>query len=202
MSQRPAHPETDGSSHPIMDAIIPSVSELRAELHVSPTRKKGKDMQAAASRTRASRSIGLPLIGPLTLLVTMALGGCDDFPNDIAGTMDEVMDTGVLHAGLVAGPAEADEQALAEKVAGAAGANPEIQSGSAEVLLHQLEDGELDLVVGEFAKASPWKKRVAFTRTPEQDAQPPKHQPVLRAAVRNGENRWLMFVSKTIGEEA
>ena len=37
----------------------------------------------------------------LTALATLALGGCDDFPNDIAATMDEIRETGVLHAGIV-----------------------------------------------------------------------------------------------------
>ena len=91
---------------------------------------------------------------------------------------------------------------LAEKIAEAAGAEAEMESGSAEVLLHRLEEGELDLVVGKFAKASPWKGRVALTQAPKPEWEPAKHEPVLRAAVRNGENRWLMFVSKTIGGDA
>ncbi len=145
----------------------------------------------------------LPLLGGLAVLATLALSGCEDFPKDIAGTMDDITATGVLQAGIVTdGSAEADERSLAERIAQAAGAEAEMETGSAEVLLHKLEEGELDLVVGKFAKASPWKGRVALTKAPRPEWEPAKHEPVLRAAIRNGENRWLIFVSKTIGEEA
>ena len=160
-------------------------------------------MHAAAVGTRVLRSSKFSVLAFLTGLATLALGGCDDFPNDIAATMDEVTETGVLHAGIVAGGrSEADERSLAEKIADAAGAEAEMESGSAEVLLHQLEEGELDIVVGKFAKASPWNGRVALTEAPNPEWEPARHEPVLRAAVRNGENRWLMFVNKTIGGDA
>ncbi|MCF1505601.1 hypothetical protein L0F51_17755 [Afifella sp. H1R] len=129
------------------------------------------------------------------------LAGCDGFPKDIAGTMQNVKERGVLHAGIVAdGPAEGEERALAERVAQAADVMAEFEVGSDEVLLHRLEDGDIDLVLGEFAKASPWKKRVAFT-APAEAKSPSAHEPVLRAAVRPGENRWLMFVQKTLRQK-
>lgn len=116
--------------------------------------------------------------------------------------MQEVKAEGLLHAGIVADDAaESGERALAESVAKAAGVEPQIESGSSEALLHRLEEGEIDLVVGEFAKGSPWKTRVALTVSPVSGS-PPASEPVLRAAVRLGENRWLMFVSKTVREEA
>lgn len=133
-------------------------------------------------------------------LLMLILVGCDDFPNDIAGTMKGVTEKGVLHAGMIAdGPAEANERSLVQQVAQAVGVKAELDAGSAETLLRRLEEGKLDLVVGEFAKATPWGARVAFTPSPRAKS-PPSHEPVLRAAVRLGENRWLMFVSKTLME--
>ncbi len=165
--------------------------------------KRNKSMRAVAVGKRGPRSSRFSMLVLLTALATLALGGCDDFPNDIAATMDEVTETGVLHAGIVAdGRSEVNERSLAEKIADAAGAEAEMELGSAEVLLHQLEEGELDIVVGKFANASPWNGRVALTEAPNPEWEPARHEPVLRAAVRNGENRWLMFVSRTIGGDA
>ena len=134
-----------------------------------------------------------------TALAIFALVGCDGFPKDIAGTMKEITQSGVLHAGLVAdGAAERQERDLAQTIAEAAGVEAELETGSAASLLHDLEDGKLDLVVGEFAKASPWKKKVALSKAAIPGAKPDKHQPVLRAAIRKGENAWFLFVSRTI----
>ena len=160
-------------------------------------------MQELVSEKKASERGTLSLLGPLRALAMLALCGCDGFPNDIAGTMERVTGSGVMHAGIIAdGAAEADEELLVERIGTAAGAEAQTESGSAEVLLHKLEEGELDIVVGEFAKASPWSGRVALTAAPQAEWEPAKHEPVLRAAVRNGENRWLMFVSRTIGGDA
>jgi len=159
---------------------------------------------ARRSRRRPGRpgpSPRLPAAGLLAAgLLAAALAGCDDFPKDVENTTRSVEGSGVLHAGLVAdAPAEAGERALAERIAAAAHARAESETGSAEVLLHRLEQGELDLVVGRFAKASPWKGRVAFTKPASAEGSPPKQAPVLRAAVRSGENRWLLFVSDSLG---
>jgi hypothetical protein len=152
--------------------------------------------------TELLRKTRVPLTGTLTAVLLLLLSGCDSFPRDIAGTMDHVTNSGILHVGIVADPpVEADEKALAGKIAESTGVITDFESGSAEVLLHRLEEGELDLVVGRFAGASPWKKRVAFTQARATPGEAGKHEPVLRAAVRHGENRWLLFVGKTLHEE-
>lgn len=137
----------------------------------------------------------------LVAALAISLGGCDDFPNDIAGTMDSVRASGVMRTGLVASKGgEADERALANGIAEEAGVDVRFVEGSAEILLQRLEAGELDLVVGPFAKSSPWAGRVALTK-PATAVAPPKDEIVLRAAVRPGENRWLIFVSRAMKEE-
>ena len=126
---------------------------------------------------------------------------CDSFPRDEAGTTEAVTN-GELHAGLIADDqAEPDERYLALAVSEAAGAEAILEVASAESLLPRLEGGELDLVVGRFAGNSPWKDRVAFTSAADA-ASPPSDEPVLRAAVRPGENRWLIFITRTIGSGA
>ncbi len=138
----------------------------------------------------------------LALVIALAISGCDNFPKDVAGTMQEVTARGSLRVGIVAdGETEARERFLAQTIAQAAAVEAEVESGSAEILLHRLENGRIDLVVGQFAKASPWKGRVAFTKPAEADS-PPSHEPVLRAAVRSGENRWLIFVTTALDGSA
>jgi hypothetical protein len=135
------------------------------------------------------------------LFALAALFACDRFPKDIAGTTDAVT-RGTLHAGLVADASvEPDERSLIDAVSQAAAADADIQTGSAEILLSRLESGDLNLVVGRFSGDSPWKSRVAFT-APAESASPSSDAPVLRAAVRAGENRWLIFVTRTIGAGA
>lgn len=131
------------------------------------------------------------------MLVVLA-GGCD-FPRDPERTTEHVLERGSIKVGLVGGDAVADARALAERVAGATSARAEIIGGVAEDLLPRVENGELDLVVGRFAANSPWQGRVAFTQASTKE-DPNSDEPVVRAAVRNGENRWLMTVERAIRE--
>ncbi|MCO6187850.1 hypothetical protein [Rhizobium sp. L1K21] len=131
----------------------------------------------------------------------LLLAGCDDFPADPEGTMKQVQTSGVMRTGIVSGPGvEAEERRLAARAADAAGARPQFEEGSSEVLLRRLEKGELDVVFGQFAKASPMKEKAAFTASPEAKS-PPSDEPVMRAAVALGENRWLMFLSAQMKKE-
>ena len=134
------------------------------------------------------------------LLGTAAMTGCDEFPKDIAGTMDSVLSTGILRAGIVAGGSEDEERAVANRIASSLSVSPEVISGSTEDLVRRLDEGEIAIVVGEFAKTTPWVGRAAITG-PARASDPPKDHPVLRALVRSGENRWLIFVSRTLKEQ-
>lgn len=138
------------------------------------------------------------LLQGLFVVILLSLAGCDAFPEDPNGTMRRVQTAGVLTAGVVADePVEVQEISSAQKVARAAGVHLKIIKGSSTILLRRLEKGRLDLVVGEFASESPWKGRVALT-APVVVNSAPADEPVLRAALQSGENRWLMFVSKTL----
>lgn len=135
------------------------------------------------------------------LLLAGLLAGCDGYPRDPEGTTERVQQSGTLRGGLVAtgnGP-EDSEREFAERIAGEAGggAEVELEVGSAETLLRKLKNGELDLVVGYFADNSPWKSKVAFTK-PKAATEAESKVPVLRAAVRRGENRWLILVERSV----
>lgn len=135
----------------------------------------------------------------LSLLIPLA--GCE-YPMDVEDTTQHVLQRASLHAGVVSSSAnDADAREAARTIAERAHAQVEFEEGPAEILMRELEKGELDIVVGDFAKNSPWKKRVTLSSTPEAK-DPPKDEPVVRAALRHGENRWYMFIEKALTEKA
>jgi hypothetical protein len=134
----------------------------------------------------------------LVLLIAIAAAGCDRLPRDPDGTTERVTAERRFRVGAIAGaagPSLARQQALLHRVGAALGARAEIETGSGEALLLRLEEGALDLVVGEFDSKSPWVGRVHLL------------PPLLRvgngggethvgAATRHGENRWIMLLDR------
>jgi hypothetical protein len=135
----------------------------------------------------------LPLV-----LAGLAAAGCTDLPRDPDRTTERVAAERRLRVGMIAGgaaPGIARQRELIDRVAAAIGARPEIETGSGETLLLRLEEGALDLVLGEFDSKSPWIGRVHLL------------PPLLRvgngggethigAAARHGENRWIMLLDR------
>lgn len=138
----------------------------------------------------------------LAAVVLLGVAGCDGYPKDIEETTEHVLSRGTVRAGIVEtdSSTQSAESDLAKAIAQAVGAQAALKTGSGEVLLHGLETGELDVVVGEFAKGSPWSGRVALTLPTEAD-DPESGEPVIRAAVPSGENRWLILVSGVVKKE-
>lgn len=106
----------------------------------------------------------------------------------------------MVRVGFVAGEEKDDVTQMkwfAEQVAAAHRASVEARQGTEEALMRALEDGDVDLVVGVFPKASPWSQRVALTSSViRQDTD--SETPVLRGAVHRGENRWLLGIERLI----
>ncbi|HEX8528229.1 hypothetical protein [Allosphingosinicella sp.] len=136
-----------------------------------------------------------------TLPLLLALAGfsaCADVPRDPDGTLDRVSSSRGFRVGVIAGgPSQhsALQRSLVERVAATTGARPALEQGAAEPLLLRLEQGELDLVVGEFQHNSPWAERVhllpplARTRIGEEEA-------IVAGAARHGENGWIMLLDR------
>ncbi len=139
----------------------------------------------------------MKMLGLLALAATAS--GCDEFPKDIAGTTEGVLARGAMRAGIVAGGPAVEERALVERLANSMSVDADIRDGATEDLIQRLNAGEIDVVVGEFAKSTPWSTRTAMTSSARAIA-PPKDHPVLRALVRPGENRWLILVERTVRE--
>ncbi|MBW3554485.1 MAG: transporter substrate-binding domain-containing protein [Gemmatimonadetes bacterium] len=171
------------------DAPAPPAARTRRVPDVSP--------DARGDRTAPALVPFLPLL--LFLLLT-PLTACD-LPRDPVGTLDRVRgDT--LRVGVVAAPpylvrsgerAGGPEADLIRAFAGRIGAEVEWRWGSLDDHMESLEAFELDLVAGGLTTASPWKKKVGFTRPWRVEG---KRKHVL--AVPPGENGMLVALEALI----
>ena len=136
------------------------------------------------------------MISRLTVWLGLALGlaGCGDFPRDAEGTLDRIRAEREFHIGIIApGPAGADlgkQRLFIRQVAAKAGARPIVETAAAEPLLKRLEEGEIDLVIGEMSAVSPWSKQVTLL-PPLVPASDEPAATSLSALARNGENGWI-----------
>jgi hypothetical protein len=133
------------------------------------------------------------------LLALPVLGACDGFPRDQSSTLERLRQEQVVRVGVVASaapsPHAARLRALVERSAAAAGARPLVLEEAAEPLLLMLEAGEIDLVVGEFDRSSPWYSRVHLL-PPLTSEKRGESEVEATGAARNGENGWIMLLER------
>jgi hypothetical protein len=134
---------------------------------------------------------------PLLAVVLIACAGCSDLPKDPGGTLERIAHERQFRVGIVSsrsGVAAAHE-ALIARLAAATGSRPAIEHDAAEPLLIRLEDGELDLVLGEFEREGPWTTQVhMFPALARRSTG--SRETVVAAAAANGENGWIMVVDR------
>lgn len=132
-------------------------------------------------------------------LLLLALAGCDAIPQDTEGTLERIRQERVLRAGIVAGTADAaPAQRLVGRLADGWGARVDWREGPATRLLDELEKGEVDLVIGEWAKASPLVADVSFSQPVGRPEPDDSRQPALRLARRHGENRLVTATDRLV----
>ncbi|WCT72235.1 hypothetical protein PQ455_11340 [Sphingomonas naphthae] len=127
----------------------------------------------------------------------LALAGCSALPKDPERTAERVSEN---HRFTVGTGLKADDRPETRRLLGVLShdmrATPSIRAGELEPMLAALKQGRTDLVVAWFDEATPWQARVtlgpplARVRTTDDTALE------LRAAMRNGENRWIMAVER------
>lgn len=131
---------------------------------------------------------------PLLLLLVAA---CDTLPRDPDGTSRRIARTESFTVGFVDGAAAADPEAatLIRVLERRTGSKARPVGDHGEALLNRLASGSLDLAIGHFRPDSPWQTEVAFG--PVLATAGPADSPLeLKAAMRNGENRWIMTVER------
>jgi polar amino acid transport system substrate-binding protein len=113
------------------------------------------------------------LLAPIATVFLLLVGASCDLLRDGDGTLARVRG-GTMRVGVVEHPpwtnvparggAWGIEGALVAELARDYGARIEWVRGPESRLLHALELGELDVVIGGLTDANPWKRRVAFTK--------------------------------------
>ena len=129
---------------------------------------------------------------------TLLVGGCSALPEDPDGTLKRVRASRTLAVGVAenGSMAAATGRRLVSRLAAETGATPRIEAGPLEPLLVKLEHDQLDLVIAPFDRATPWADRLALT-PPLATEGSGDRRIELRAAARNGENRWIMLVERS-----
>ena len=136
----------------------------------------------------------------LTLSVLLlTAGGCGSLPRDQEQTLERIAETREVRVGMTAAADQSPHFPrlfdFIHRSATAAGGSPRIEVGGAEALLLRLEAGELDLVVGEFDRSSPWYQRVHIL-PPMATRSAGDSELEATAAARNGENGWIMLIER------
>lgn len=140
------------------------------------------------------------------LIVCMMLGACNALPRDPAGTSERIGRAKTFSVAAVDHSVRATPEVfrLIGEIERRTRARARWEPGSGEALLQRLDDGTLDLAVGNFRQSSPWESDIAFA--PPLSSSGSKNAPMeMKAAMRNGENRWIMTVeraSRAVSAEA
>lgn len=138
---------------------------------------------------------------PALLLLPLLLAACDGMPRDASGTSERISRTGTMRViVLPATPDAAPALALLGRYAAAHGATLARVEAHGEHALHMLEEGDVDAVVGHFAKASPWKTEIALSKPLTHGEPDDADMPVLRIARRNGENALVLATDSMVAE--
>lgn len=135
-----------------------------------------------------SRSARLGLVA----LSTLTLAACGSFPQDPENTLDTIRDRGVVRVGIER-PIPAEASTLLQQIELATGAKASISQDGVEPLLAKLDTGEIDLVIAPFGQKTPWATKAALS-PPLRVEGAGKNATEWRAAMRGGENRWIMLV--------
>jgi len=132
------------------------------------------------------------------LILCLFVAGCDNFPRDPEGTSDRIAESGEIRVGMAPlrdARDRAGARRLLEHMSHESGARLAIRADAAERMLHDLEEGRLDLVIAPFHAKTPWASMVALSPPIVIHGRTSKGTQ-LRAAMRSGENRWIMRIEK------
>lgn len=132
-------------------------------------------------------------------MLLLLLAACGPFPDDLEGTLDKVHDRGTINVGLTT--MRAKEVPLARayiaRLERAAHAHAVIDEGPAELQFARLEQGAVDVVIGDFAEDSPWNADVALIE-PLATRTAGTRKIGLSPVAANGENRWIALLEREV----
>lgn len=127
------------------------------------------------------------------LALVFALCACAPFPRDAAGTTERIERTSIMRVGIVSGTSEWSEAAaIAHQLASAHGAIIKTKPGPAARLLKDLDEGRIDLLIGEFGRSGPIAKETSLSEAIGQPEPKDGNLPVVRLARKQGENSLIL----------
>jgi hypothetical protein len=139
----------------------------------------------------------------LAALLALLAGGCGEFPRDPNHTLSQVRQQRNFRVGLMGGEEGAGREAasLVARISRQTGASPQVVQGAAERLLTELENGQLEVVIGSFDKKTPWRARVTIG-PPLAKSRRGAAEFELAPAMRNGENAWIALIEGQVRDLA
>ena len=126
------------------------------------------------------------------LVAALLLTACGSVPRDIEGTSERVAAAHIVRVGL-AGPVDGDGERFLRGMAQETGARIVRIPGSLEPLVDDLDHGRIDLLVAPIRSDALIAEELALS-PPLDGTEPGDHPVAIRAAARNGENRWIMRI--------
>lgn len=134
--------------------------------------------------------------------ILLFLAACGSFPQDTERTLDNIEHSRRIRLGLTElEPSDrAKARAYIARLERITGARAEYFAGPAETQLAALENGDLDLVIGEFAEDSPWLTDVALIE-PIAQRTVGERKVGLAPVAANGENRWIGLLEKAVRDQ-
>jgi len=131
--------------------------------------------------------------------VLIFLASCGPYPRDIEGTLERIEERGTIHVGMAAmrQGEEPRARAYVARLERETGARAVVDSGPAELQLARLDQGALDIVLGDFAEDSPWMAEVAVIE-PLVKRREGDRIIGLSPVAANGENRWIALLEREV----
>jgi hypothetical protein len=115
------------------------------------------------------------------------------------GTLDRIEQSGRLRVGLTELPPSdpSTVRGFIARLERTTGAKAQLDRGPMESQLARLDEGELDLVIGEFAEDTPWLATVAVIE-PLASRKKGERRFEIAPVTRNGENRWVALIEREV----
>lgn len=125
-------------------------------------------------------------------LIALPLAACDALPKDPNGTLDAIEARGDIRVAVTA-PLPAEALGLLDRLQRRTHAIPRLQTGELEPMLARLDDDGVDLVIAPFRKGTLLETSAALS-PPLATSGHGEKAIEWRAAMKNGENRWISLV--------
>jgi len=133
------------------------------------------------------------------MLIALPLAACDALPKDPDGTLAAIETRGDIRVAATA-PLPAEALRLLDRLQKRTHAMPRLQTGELEPLLSRLDEGGVDLVIAPFRKGTLLETSAALS-PPLATSGRGERAIEWRAAMKNGENRWISLVEASARSE-